>query len=182
MKELSERYDAWFADISSIGVRRFPLPVGHPEHNPVELHAPQAYFDKPLKFANGPGFANDWLTGWTDVNATVWFDIEVQTAGSYVIELSYACPLEDAGSRLRIRIDGKSIETTIPSAPAQELLLAHRDEKGKTTYRNRHWTTIKVGAINLSEGPAKLILESLSLPGKQVIDLKDVRMTLNPSP
>ena len=71
VKQLSDQYDAWFADISRDGLQRFPLPIGHAEHNPVELHAPQAYLDQPLTFANGPGFANDWLTGWTDAKAKV---------------------------------------------------------------------------------------------------------------
>lgn len=56
----------WFADISREGLQRFPLPLGYPEHNPVELHAPQAYFDAPLQYAAGSGAANDWLMGWTD--------------------------------------------------------------------------------------------------------------------
>jgi hypothetical protein len=43
VKQLSAQYDAWFSDISSGGLQRFPLPVGHAEHNPVELHAPQAF-------------------------------------------------------------------------------------------------------------------------------------------
>ncbi len=98
VRQLSEQYDAWFADISQDGLRRFPLPVGHAQHNPVELHAPQAFFDKPLQFASGPGFANDWLTGWTDVKGKVWFDIEAASAGDYDIELALACPPADAGS------------------------------------------------------------------------------------
>ncbi|MEZ6126368.1 MAG: hypothetical protein R3C49_24850 [Planctomycetaceae bacterium] len=45
-------------------------PVGHPQQNPVELHAPQAWFDAPLLLQRS-GFANDWLTNWTDSQAVV---------------------------------------------------------------------------------------------------------------
>ena len=159
VKQLSARYDAWFADISREGLQRFPLPVGHAENNPVELHAPQAFFDKSLQFASGAGFANDWLTGWTDVKGKVWFNIEVATAGDYDIELALACPPADAGSRLRISVGGESLETTIAAAPAREIPLPHRDEDGKTKYRNRDWTTLKIGTLKLPKGPAKLTLE-----------------------
>ena len=71
VKELSAKSDAWFADISSEGLQRFPPPIGHTEQNPVELHAPQACYDKPLHCASGPGFANDWLTNWTEAEAKV---------------------------------------------------------------------------------------------------------------
>ena len=182
VQQLSARYDAWFADISRKGLERLPLPVGQTKHNPVELHAPQAYVDTPLKFASGPGFANDWLTGWTDAKAKVWFDIDVATAGDYDIELALACPPSDAGSRLRISVDRESIETIIPAAPAQEIPLPHRDEAGKKRYRNREWISVNAGTLKLSKGPAKLILQPLTMPGAQVMDFKQMKLKLRSAP
>ncbi len=178
VKQLSAQYDAWFADISSAGLQRFPLPIGHSEQNPVELHAPQSYQDKPLRFASGPGFANDWLTNWTDVKAKVWFEIDVTTAGEYDLELAYACPPADAGSKVRVSIGDQSLEATIISALAPEIPLLHRDAEGKTKYRNREWSTLKLGTLKLKRGPAKLMLEPLSMPGTQVMDLKHFKLTL----
>lgn len=178
VRQLSKRYDSWFADISRDGLRRFPLPVGHAEHNPVELHAPQAYFDKPLGFANGPGFANDWLTGWTDAKGKIWFEIEVTTAGDYDVELAVACSPGDAGSRVRIRVGSEFLEATIPDAPAPEIPLRHRDERGKTRYRNREWVTLKLGTLKLPKGPAKLFIEPLTMPGTHVMDFKHVKLNL----
>lgn len=176
VQELSRRYDAWFADISRGGLRRFPLPVGHAEHNPVELHAPQAFFDKPLQFANGPGFANDWLTHWTDAKSKVWFDLEVTTAGDYDVELGFACEPADAGSRIRLTVAGQSVQATVPAAPAVEIPLPHRDEDGKSKYRNRDWSTLKMGTLKLPQGLATLTLEPLSMPGTQVMDLKHIKL------
>jgi arylsulfatase A-like enzyme len=182
VKPLSDQYDAWFADISRDGLQRFPLTVGHPEHNPVELHAPQAYLDQPLTFANGPGFANDWLTGWTDTKAKVWFDIEVATAGDYEIELALACPSADAGSRLRMGVGSESIETVVPAAPAPEIPLPHRDEAGSARYRNREWSILKAGTLRLPNGLAKLTIEPLAMPGSQVMDLKHVKLNPRSTP
>lgn len=176
VEKLSRLYDAWFADIARDGLQRFPLPIGHAEHNPVELHAPQAYFDKPLLFANGPGFANDWLTGWTDAKAKVWFDLDVTAAGDYDIELAFACPPADAGSKIRLAIAGQSLEITVPAAVAQEIPLPHRDAVGKERYRNRDWGTLKLGALRLPQGPARLTLEALSKPGATVMELKHVKL------
>jgi arylsulfatase A len=174
--KLSKLYDDWYADISSAGLRRFALPVGHAEHNPVELHAPQAYFDKPLHFASGPGFANDWLTGWNDDAAKVWFDLDVVSAGTYEIELAFACPPEDAGSRVRLKAGDASLETTIPAAPIKPIPLPHRDEAGMARYRNREWATLQLGTLKLQKGPQKLTLEVLRKPGTSVVDLKHVAL------
>jgi arylsulfatase A len=176
VQDLSVRYDAWFADISSGGLQRFPLPVGHREQNPVELHAPQAYFDPPLQFANGPGFANDWLTAWTDASAKVWWEVEVAEAGDYEIELAYAAA--DNGSRLRLSAGQAVVEFTIPAAEAKEIPLPHREEAGKARYRNRDWATHEAGALNLPKGPAKITLEPLSKSGAQVMDLKHLQLKL----
>jgi hypothetical protein len=178
VQQLSERYDAWFADISHEGLRRFPLPIGFAEQNPVELHAPQAYFDKPLHYANGPGFANDWLTGWTNADANVWFEIEVIGAGDYDVELAFACPPDDAGSGVRISVGQAQLEATIPAAPALEIPLPHRDARSKSRYRNREWSTLKLGPLRLAKGPAKLTIEPLDMPGSQVMDLKHVQLQL----
>jgi hypothetical protein len=176
VEKLSKLYDAWFADIARDGLQRFPLPVGHAAHNPVELHAPQAYFDKPLRFASGPGFANDWLTGWTDAKARVWFDLDVAAAGDYDVELAFACPPADAGSKIRVTIAGKSLETSVPAAAAKEIPLPHRDAIGKERYRIRDWAALKLGTLRLPQGSAKLTLEVLSKPGGAVMDLKHVKL------
>lgn len=178
VKELGQRYDAWFADISREGLQRFPLPVGHPQHNPVELHAPQAFFDKPLFFANGPGFANDWLTGWSDARAKVWFEIDVLTAGRYDIEFDYACAEENAGARVVVQVGGVHIETKIAAATAPEILLPHRDEKGKGRYRNRQWHTLSLGTVTLPKGRTRLTIEPREIPGEQLFDFKHVKLRL----
>lgn len=174
VKELAAKYDEWFADISRDGLQRFPIPVGHAEQNPVELHAPQAYADAPLHFANGPGFANDWLTDWTDVKAKIVFDLEIVTAGEYEIELSYGAP---AKTMLRISLGAQTLEAPIPAASAPEIPLPHRDEAGKARYRNREWTRLKLGTLKLQTGPAKLTLEALSMPGAMVMDFKEITLT-----
>ncbi len=177
VERLRASYDAWFADISSQGLERFALPVGYVQHNPVELHAPQAYFDAPLHFANGPGFANDWLTGWTKPQARVWFEIDVQTAGRYDVALALGCPPADAGSRLRVSAAGRSLEVSIPAAPAAELNLPHRDERGRSRYRNRQWTLLELGSLELPAGATQLYLTPLTMPGEQVMDFKHLALT-----
>ncbi|MEZ6133405.1 MAG: arylsulfatase [Pirellulaceae bacterium] len=176
VQELSDAYDRWFEDISRDGLERFPLPVGLSQHNPVELHAPQAFFDQPLHFANGPGFANDWLTGWEDLHAKVWFELEVMQAGDYTIELAFACPAPDAGSQVRVHAGDAVLETVIPAATAPEIPLPHRDEKSKTRYRNRRWSTLTLGTLKLPSGSAVLTIQPLSMPGKQIMELKHVKL------
>jgi arylsulfatase A-like enzyme len=172
--DLSRQYEAWFDDVSSRGLARLPIQVGHAEENPVTLHAPQAYFDGSLKFFAGPGYAHDWLTGWNDPASKVWFDLDVVEAGKYDVSLRFTCPAADAGSRVRVTIGEVDREVTIPTFEPENLRLPHRDEAGHAKYVNRNWGSLPVGKFSLSKGNTKLTIEPLSKPGAAVIDLKEV--------
>lgn len=175
--ELSRAYEAWFDDISSAGLQRFALPVGYAEHNPVELHAPQAYFDSPLAFASGPGYANDWLTQWETTNAKVWFDVEVMRPGTYELEVAYGTDSAAVSeAALKITVGDQSIYAKLPSALAPEIPLPHRDTDGPARYRNRQWVNEIVGKVELVPGKYLFTIEPLSKTRPQVMDFKHLKL------
>ncbi len=172
--ELSRQYEAWFDDISSAGLERRPIPVGYTAENPVTLPAPQAYFEGGLKFHNGPGYAHDWLTGWTDSQSRVQFELDVVTAGEYDVSLRYSCPAAAAGSKVRVTLGGRSTEFAVPAAEPKDIRLPHRDEIGHQKYQNREWASLPLGRFPLSKGQNTLRLEPVSVAGGEVMDLKAV--------
>lgn len=56
--------------------------------------------------------------------------------------------------------------------------LPHRDEKGKSRYRNREWATLTLGTLTLPKGSGTLTLQPVHMPGSQVMDLKHVELRL----
>ncbi|MCA9054802.1 MAG: hypothetical protein KDA75_13265, partial [Planctomycetaceae bacterium] len=178
--ELSRRYEAWIDDIMQDGLQRFPIPVGYDEENPVELHAPQAYFDRPLHFESGPGFANDWLTGWTDSSAQVWFELDVQHPGKYALELGCTSRPQDAGARVQVTAGEQSLDVDLPAGELRPIELPHRDEKGRGRYKNREWTAVEAGVLTLPRGPVTLSIAPLARPGEQVMDFKHIRLNRLP--
>jgi len=175
--ELSRQYEAWFDDVSSAGLRRFPIQVGHAEENPVTLHAPQTYFDGSLKFFAGPGYAHDWLTDWSDVAAKIWFETEVVREGDCDVTLHFTCPATDAGSRIRVTFGDASREVAVPPFEPRNIPLSHRDQEGHSRYVNRDWGELAVGTFTLSKGPARLTIQPLTKPEAAVMDLKEVVLT-----
>jgi len=172
--DLSRQYEAWFDDVSSAGLKRFPIQVGHAEENPVTLHAPQAFFDGSLRFFAGPGYAHDWLTGWSERASQVWFETEVVREGDYDLTLRYTCPASDAGSKIKVTLGDTSRELVVPTFEPRTIRLPHRDEDGHAKYVNRDWGELAVGKFTLGKGPAKLTIQSLTKPGSAVMDLKGV--------
>jgi hypothetical protein len=170
--ELSQLYENWFDEVSSGGFQRFPLPVGYDEHNPVVLHASQAFFSEPVRYESGRGFANDWLTGWNSVEGSIWFDIDVVKEGIFNMEIALACPPEDAGSKIRIKAGDVAIDAVVPPAPIVPVPLQDR----ATGYKVRDWTIFRAGDLNLPKGRHQLIIEAVSKPGKQVMDFKHLSL------
>jgi arylsulfatase A-like enzyme len=178
--DLARQYESWFDDVSSAGLRRYPIQIGHPEENPVTLHAPQAYFDGSLKFYAGPGYAHDWLTGWSDGSSKVWFDLDIVRQGTYEVTLRFTCPVADAGSRVKVSIGETAHEVAVPTFEPRNLPLPHRDDEGHARYVNRNWGELPVGKFMLGNGPTRLTIQPLAKSGATVMDLKEVVLELKP--
>ena len=101
LERLSRAYDRWFADVTQRPIVRPPIPLGYAQRPAVELPAPEACFTGGISWYNKWGFAHDWLTGWSDPNDTIWWDVDVVTAGRYEVSLMYTCPPEAVGTKLR---------------------------------------------------------------------------------
>ena len=89
----------------------------------MTLHAPQAFFSGSLRFFAAPGFAHDWLTGWTDAASKIWFEIDTVRAGDYAVELRYACPAADAGAKILVQQGTRNWRPRFPSRKRPWLLL-----------------------------------------------------------
>ena len=44
----------------------------------------------------------------------------------------------------------------------------------------KEFRTLKLGAMNLEAGPGQLVLRALEIPGKAVMDVRRVTLTLSP--
>jgi arylsulfatase A-like enzyme len=171
--QLAAAYDAWFADVSAAGWSKPPVPVGHPQENPVELRATQASFDAPIRFFAGrAGFANDWLTGWSDAAAKIRFDLDVARGGRYAVSLRYTCPAAQAGSQLRLSVPKFTLEATVPAAEPRAIPLHIRDRD--KLYYERAWSKLDMGTITLLPGRHTLTVQATSIPGSEVMDLKGI--------
>jgi arylsulfatase A len=175
VKQLAVAYANWFKDVTSAGFEKPLIPVGYEQHNPVRLYAPQSSFTGKIRFFAGTGFANDWLTGWTNLTDKISFQLEVARAGSFEVELAYACAAEEAGSKIRLSAGTNSVEAIVAAAPADHIPLPHRDG-GRNTYVNRNWGKLNLGQLHLDQGPITLSIEALSRPGKEILELKHVQL------
>jgi len=175
VKKLRAAYEAWFKDVTRNSIERLPIPVGYAEANPVELPAPESYFQGNVKFKGRAGWANDWITGWQSTDDHVWWDIDVVRPGKYKVTLMYVCPKEDVGSKVRVEVSGQGVEGVIRRAHDPEPIPSP-DRVPRGEVYEKVWAPLPLGAVKLNKGRARLYVKALSKPGKAVMDLKAVRL------
>lgn len=175
VNKLAAAYEDWFRDVTKDGFTKPRIPVGYDEHNPVRLYAPQSSFNGKIHFFAGPGFANDWLTKWTDETEKITFDLEVVRSGVFEVELAYACAEENAGAKIRVSVGKNSVEKIAPPARAERIPLPHRDG-GSDTYINRDWGKLTLGQIHLEKGDSVLTVAMSGKAGQLFMDFKHVQL------
>ncbi len=162
------------------GVDPRPIPVGYREFPITMLPArdgePHGGVRRSASAPNSSYFVN-----WTDTDDRLVWHVAVQTAGRYAVSLDYTCPPSDAGSTVELsfkdaKLSGKvrpgwdpplyTNQDTLPRPPAES--------------RMKEFRTLDLGTIALDAGEGPLTLRAVSVPGRTVMDLRRLTLTLLP--
>lgn len=172
VQRLSRAYHQWFTDATRVALERPRFPVGHRERPAVELPASEAYFTGSVRWFNEWGFAHDWLTGWTNKSDAIWWDVEVVGTGRYEVSLSYTCPAEAVGTRLRVEAGDSAVEGALAQTydPQPQPIAGHQGRFMQT------FAELKLGEIHLEQGSTRITVKALTKPAERVCELKSVRL------
>jgi hypothetical protein len=122
---------------------------------------------------------SSYFVNWTKpADAAVW-NIEVMNAGTYVVTLDYACAAADVGSALELSFEGTLLKGKVdeafdsPLKPEQDTLPRPHGESVMRDFR-----TMTLGEVRLEPGKGELRLRATAIPGKSVMELRRVTLTL----
>jgi len=157
-----------------------PIPVGYREFPITWLPArdgePRGAVRRSSNAPNSSYFVN-----WTTPADTLTWEVDVHEAGNYAVDLEYTCALPDAGSTIELSLNGQRLtgkvapewdpplytnQDTLPRPPAESKL--------------KEFRKLNLGTLRLAAGRGPLTLRALEIPGKEVIHLSSVTLTLLP--
>jgi hypothetical protein len=155
-----------------------PLPVGYREFPVTLLPArdgePRGMVQRSSKAPNCSYFVN-----WTSLEESLVWNLEVVTTGRYEVAIDYTCPLPDAGATVELRF-GESRLTGKVAPGWDPPLLTNQDTlprpDGESTMKD--FKTLVLGEIDLTAGKGPLTLRAVEIPGKSVMDLRRITLTL----
>jgi arylsulfatase A-like enzyme len=155
-----------------------PIPVGYREFPITMLPArdgePRGGVQRSSKAPNCSYFVN-----WTSPDDSLVWKLEVKTSGRYEVAIDYTCPVADAGATVELafgdaRLSGKVAPGWDPPLHENQDTLPRPHGES----RMKDFRTLVLGEVDLIAGTGPLTLRATEIPGKSVMDLRRVTLTL----
>jgi arylsulfatase A-like enzyme len=157
-----------------------PIPVGYREFPVSMLPARDGEPHGGVRrSANAPNCS--YFVNWTSkADGMVW-KLEVHTAGRYEVVIDYTCPEPDAGSLVELTFAGSRLTGRV--APAWDPPLNTNQDTLPRPHgesQMKEFRPLRLGTMKLDSGTGELMLRALEIPGKSVMDVRRVTLTLLP--
>lgn len=184
-QQLTAAVKAWrqemfggFKPLAGNAVDPRPLAVGYREF-PITLLP--ARDGEPLGNVkrSSPAPNCSYFVNWTSKDDRMVWRIAVQTTGRYEVSIDYTCPEADAGSQVELSFLENHLEGRVtpgwdpPLYTNQDTLPRPHGESQMKEFR-----ALKLGEIQLKKGEGPLTLRAIEIPGKSVMDVRRVTLTL----
>jgi arylsulfatase A-like enzyme len=153
----------------TVGYREFPI-----TQLPARDGLPHGGIQRSSKAPNCSFFTN-----WKSAEDSITWDIEVATAGKYEAVVYYTCPAADVGSKVELSFNGAST-TTIVSEPHDPPLHGKEHDRAIREAESlvKDFKPLPFGTLDLQPGRGLLTLKALNVPGKSVMDVRLIFLTL----
>lgn len=176
-RQLDKALKTWTREINNNIENKIIYPVGFPEWPVTKLYVQDCKFHgKGLQFSNyWPNLA--WMMGWTDINDYPYWNVEIVTEGRYLVSIYYTCPETDIGSEFELTFNDKSLKGMISEAYDPDLIYSPDRVQRQGSYE-KPFKELIVGIIYLPSKTGQLKLKAISMPGKQIMELNAVKLTL----
>lgn len=157
-----------------------PIGIGYPTFPttmlPARDGAPAGGVERSARAPNCSYFVH-----WTDTAGTMTWQVDVQTTGRYDVAIDYTCPPADTGSVVELSCNGRRLTGRVEPG-WDPPLLTNQDtlprEPAESTMKE--FRALALGTIELEQGRGALVLRALEVPGKTVMDVRRVTLTLRP--
>ncbi len=170
---------AWRAEVLPKSKDERPFPVGYAEFPRTPLPARDGLPHGGVKrSANAPN--SSYFVNWTSLDDQLTWDIAVNASGIYDVEILYTCPVPDAGSTIELEFNGAKITGQV--APGWDPpLYTNQDTIARPPGESKmkEFRALNLGIMRLEKGRGSLTLRALKIPGRSVMDVRQLSLTLH---
>ena len=175
-RELQDKIEAWKNEVLATTPPERVLAVGYPEFPLAVLNAQDGIASGDIHWSSVHPNAS-FFQDWHNLEDSVYWDIEVKTAGNYEVDVLYTCPAEDVGAVLGVSFKGSTVSATIEK-PFDPPLKDKDDRVERRESYEKDFQPLNLGTMKLEPGRGNLQLHALKKPGNTVADIRAVRVRL----
>ncbi len=155
-----------------------PIPVGYSEFPIAMLPARDGEpYGGVKRSSSAPNCS--YFVNWTSKEDSMVWSLDVHQAGRFEVSIDYTCKVPDAGSTIElafqdVRLIGKVEPAWDPPLYTNQDTLPRPNGESQM----KEFRALRLGEIPLPAGRGLLTLRALDIPGKSVIDVRRVTLTL----
>ena len=154
-----------------LGKDERPFVIGHPAVFWTQIPARDGIAHGGIKRSNK--FPNcSYFTNWTKEEDYLSWEVEVGKAGTYEVELWYACPKKNVGSVVELSFLGQSLRAKIvvPHDPPMRGMKEDRSPRSESYVKD--FKPMKMGKMKLLAGKGELKLQATKIPNGQALEFR----------
>ena len=176
-RRLKAAVNSWRAELLT-GLRddQRPFVIGHPDFPYTQIPARDGVaLGKIRRSAIHPNCS--YFTNWISMDDTISWDVQVPAAGTFDVEIYYACPEADVGSTIVLSLGDRRLTGKITEAHDPPSVGSEDDRFPRTESYVKNFRSLRLGTIELPQGHGTLTLKSLEMPGSQVMEFRLIMLT-----
>jgi len=171
-RELKSSVDVFRNQVlPELGKDERPFVIGHPGVSWTQIPARDGTAHGGIKRSNK--FPNcSYFTNWTKVDDYISWEVEVGKTGTYEVELWYACPKDDLGSKIVLSCGKEFVTKKVSKANDPPLVGMNEDRSPRMESYVKDFKPMTMGELKLTAGVAELKLKATEIPGGQAIEFR----------
>ena len=179
LASLRQAYEDKVREVTSAGFDTIATHVGYPDWPVVTLPGHEAFLEpgsgQGISYVGASGWANDWITNWTDTLAYAWWPLKVIESGRFEVAVLYTCAAAHLRTRLKVEVAGRSAEAVVEQAHDPKPIPSP-DRVPRGEVYEKVWAELTLGTVALTPATTRLVLRALEIPNGQACDVKAVRL------
>ncbi len=173
-EKLSDEYHTWWHKVAPQNLADRPIPVSK-QSPEIFLAAYEAKFNGEIRFFEGHGWAQDWLTNWKEEKDSIYWKLNVLDPGEFDVFLEYSAREDQVGTKMKLTDGASNLPWTITEA-FLSTSISSPDRVTRKEAPEQTWKHILVGKITLKQGRQELRMTASAIPKVGLGDIYSIRL------
>lgn len=147
----------------------------------IQLPAHEAVLERSatgqgIRYAGTAGYANSWITDWTDTEAAILWSVDVPEKSLWSFSLLCASRPENSGCRFQLSCGSSSIEFVVPESDNLTFNASRERIPPSPHYATRTWQKLALGNLRLNQGRQEIRIEGIDRTGPAFAEIKAMQL------